>query len=355
MKPVWGLINHHDRDRFEIHLFSDGPQSAIGPSYRSDPRDQFHDISAVANQALARLVQELQIDILIDLNGYSRPSRLPLFALRPAPVQVAWFNMFATSGLECFDYLLGDQHVIPHTEEGYYTEKVVRVQGSYLTFEVTYPVPDVSAPPCLIGGNLTFGCLAPQYKITTEVVKAWSRILVANSRSRLILKNVVLGQPAARDFVRGLFEGFGVPADRVDLDGPAEHFTFLERYQDIDVALDTFPYNGGTTTMEALWQGVPVLTFAGDRWAARISTSLLSEAGLSEFVADDLEAYIAQAIALADDASTPARLAALRRTIRGRLRAASVCDVRSFARTVEKEYSRMRGGDPGQSPRSGPD
>ena len=205
---------------------------------------------------------------MIDLNGYSRPSRLPLFALRPAPVQVAWFNMFATSGLECFDYLLGDQHVIPHTEEGYYTEKVVRVPGSYLTFEVTYPVPDVSPPPCLIGGNLTFGCLAPQYKITTEVVKAWSRILVASPRSRLILKNVVLGKPAARDFVRELFEGFGVPADRVDLEGPAEHFTFLERYQDIDVALDTFPYNGGTTTMEALWQGVPVLTFSGDRWAA---------------------------------------------------------------------------------------
>jgi predicted O-linked N-acetylglucosamine transferase (SPINDLY family) len=187
--------------------------------------------------------------------------------------------------------------------------------------------------------------LAPQYKITTEVVKAWSRILVANSRSRLILKNVVLGKPAARDFVRELFEGFGVPADRVDLEGPAEHFTFLERYQDIDVALDTFPYNGGTTTMEALWQGVPVLTFAGDRWAARISTSLLIEAGLSKFVADDIEAYVAQAIALADDAGTPARLAALRRTIRGRLRAASVCDVHSFARNVEKEYSRMRGGD----------
>ena len=139
MKPVWGLINHHDRDRFEIHLFSDGPESAIGHGYRADPRDRFHDTSGLANAALARLIEELQIDILIDLNGYSRPSRLPLFTLRPAPVQVAWFNMFATSGLECFDYLVGDEHVIPPEEEGFYTEQVVRVPGSYLTFEVDLP------------------------------------------------------------------------------------------------------------------------------------------------------------------------------------------------------------------------
>jgi protein O-GlcNAc transferase len=341
MKPVWGLINHHDRDRFEIHFFSDGPESAIGHGYRPDTRDRFHDTSGMANPALAQLIEELQIDMLIDLNGYSRPSRLPLFAMRPAPVQVAWFNMFATSGLQCFDYLVGDQHVIPFEEEGLFTERVVRVPGSYLSFDVTYPVPDVAPPPCLKGAVLTFGCLAPQYKITTEVVEAWSRILKANPCSRLILKNVVLGKPATRDFVRELFARFEVNADRVDLDGPAEHFTFLERYVDIDIALDTFPYNGGTTTMEALWQGVPVLTFTGDRWAARISASLLVEAGLSEFVASNLEEYIALAVALAGDPGTPARLKSLRRTMRERLLAAPACDVRGFARNMEKEYLKM--------------
>src|SRR5262249_3734052 len=152
MKPVWGLINHHDRDRFEIHLFSDGPEAAIGQSYRKDPRDRFHDTSGLANPALAQLIEELEIDLLIDLNGYSRPSRLPLFNLRPAPVQAAWFNMYATSGLSGFDYLIGDEHVIPPEEEQFYGERVVRVSGSYLTFEVTYPVPDVAPPPCLQGG-----------------------------------------------------------------------------------------------------------------------------------------------------------------------------------------------------------
>jgi tetratricopeptide (TPR) repeat protein len=341
MKPVWGLINHHDRDRFEVHCFSDGPESAITHGYRKDPRDRFHDTSGMANTALAQLIEELEVDILIDLNGYSRPSRLPLFMLRPAPVQVAWFNMFATSGLECFDYLVGDEHVIPFEEEVFYTERVVRVPGSYLTFDVTYPVPDVTRPPCLQSGIVTFGCLAPQYKITTEVVEAWSRILKANPGSRLILKNVVLGKPSARAFVSDLFARFAVEANRVELDGPAEHFTFLERYGDIDIALDTFPYNGGTTTMEALWQGVPVLTFSGDRWAARISASLLIEAGLAEFIAADQEEYIALGGALAKDHGTPARLDNLRRTMREHLRVRPVCDCGGFARTMEEEYLKM--------------
>jgi predicted O-linked N-acetylglucosamine transferase (SPINDLY family) len=341
MKPVWGLINHHDRDRFEVHLFSDGPASEIGDDYVGDPRDRFHDVRSLSNAALARLIDQQGIDIVVDLNGYSRPSRLALFAFRPAPVQVAWFNMFATSGLPGIDYLIGDDHVLPFSEEPCYSERVVRVAGTYLAFEVRYPVPEVAPPPCLARGALTFGCLAPQYKITTEVVRAWATILKECPGTRLLLKNVVLGRPAARDFVRGLFDRHSIPSDRIILDGPDEHYTFLQRYADIDLALDTFPYNGGTTTMESLWQGVPVLTFIGDRWAARISASLLREAGLPEFVADDLEGYAALAIALVRDAGTPERLGSLRRTMRDRLRNQPVCDANSFARNMEEVYLKI--------------
>jgi predicted O-linked N-acetylglucosamine transferase (SPINDLY family) len=338
MKPVWALINHHDRDRFEVHLLSDRPASAIEHGYRRDPRDVFHETSSLTNPELARLVEGLRIDILIDLNGYSRPSRLPLFALRPAPVQVAWFNMFATSGLATFDYLIGDRHVIPPEEEALYTERIVRLSGSYLTFEVNYPVPDVAPAPCMRRGALTFGCLAPQYKITTEVVETWSRILRECPGTRLLLKSVVLGHAEARAFVLGLFARSGLPADRLLLEGPADHFDFLGRYDDVDLVLDTFPYNGGTTTMEALWQGVPVLTFTGDRWAARISASLLREAGLPDFVTDDLESYVARAIALAHDPDTPGRLEELRRGLRDRLRASPACDAARFAREMEEVY-----------------
>jgi predicted O-linked N-acetylglucosamine transferase (SPINDLY family) len=341
MKPVWGLLDHHDRDQFEVHVFSDGPEPDPKHGYRKQPSDSFQDVTGLSNAELARLIEDHAIDILVDLNAYSRPGRLPLYARRPAPVQVAWFNMFATSGMTCVDYLVGDAHVIPPEEEAFYTERVVRVPGCYLTFQVPYAVPDVAPAPCRERGCLTFGCLAPQYKITTEVIEAWSRILIESPETRLVLKNAVLGQIAGRDWVRARFAQLGIAEDRLDLAGPDEHFAFLARYGDIDVALDTFPYNGGTTTMESLWQGVPVLTFAGDRWAARISAAMLREAGLAEFVAPDRDGFVAQAIQLAGDPDTPARLDVLRRSMRDRLRAASVCDVATFTRNMEELYLRM--------------
>ncbi len=341
MKPVWALVNHHDRDRFEVHLLSDRPATAIEAVYRPDSRELLHHTHGLTNRELAGFIEDLRIDILIDLNGYSRPARLGLFALRPAPVQAAWFNMYGTSGLGQFDYLIGDRHVIPPDEEAFYTERIVRVPGSYLTFEVTYPVPEVAPAPCLRRGALTFGCLAPLYKITAEVVESWSRILTGCPGTRLLLKGRALGRPGAGEFVRGLFARFGVPADRLVLEGPADHYAFLERYADVDVALDTFSYNGGTTTMEALWQGVPVLTFAGDRWASRTGASLLREAELPDFVAPDRESYVARAIALARDPGTPGRLERLRRGLRDRLRAAPVCDAARFARDMEAEYLKM--------------
>src|SRR5262249_34033933 len=150
-----------------------------------------------------RLIEDQAIDILVDLNSFSWPGRLPLFALRPAPVQIAWFALFATSATACYDALVGDAHVIPPGEEGFYTEKILRVPGSYMTFQVLYPVPDVVPPPCRERGYLTFGCLAPQYKITTEVIEAFSRILKESPGTRLVLKNAVLALPSGRDFVRG--------------------------------------------------------------------------------------------------------------------------------------------------------
>lgn len=341
MKPVWALINHHDRNRFEIHLLSDRPEPSLEHGYRKDPRDVFHDTSGRSNPELAQLIEALRIDILIDLNGYSWMPRLPMFALRPAPVQVAWFSMFATTGMDAFDYLVGDRHVIPPEEDVFCTERVVRVPGSYMTFEVAYRVPDVAPAPCLKRGALTFGCLAPQYKITSEAVESWSRILSACPGTRLLLKSTALGKAETRAFVIGLFDRTGVPADRLVLEGPAGHYEFLGRYADIDLALDTFPYNGGTTTTEALWQGVPVLTFAGDRWVSRISASLLREAGLPEFVAPDLESYVARAIELAWQPDAPGRLHELRSGLRDRLRAAPVCDAAGFARNLEDLYLEM--------------
>ena len=338
MKPVWGLINHHDRGMFEIHLFSDSPASRIQHGYRSDPQDRFHDISRLSNEAVAREIEAAGIDVLVDLNGYSRMQRLPLFAQRPAPVIVGWFNMFATTGLFSYDYLIGDDVVIPPVEEQYYCEKILRVAGSYLTFEVDYPVPDVADPPCLSKGAITFGCMASQYKITNQVIEAFSEILHRVPESSLILKNTALASTGARDFVHGLFEQRDVSPSRVRLEGPSDHYRFLQTYAEIDIALDTFPYNGGTTTTEALWQGVPVATFCGNRWASRTSASILRAAGLPELVGETVEDFVALSVSLA---KSPDHLLDLRRNMRSRLRDSPVCDTLSFARNMEQLYTRI--------------
>jgi predicted O-linked N-acetylglucosamine transferase (SPINDLY family) len=339
MKPVWGVIHGHDRAGFEIHLFSDGPGQAIGEEYRRSAGDVFHDISGLSNEAAATAIEQAGVDVLVDLNGYSAMARLPLVAARPAPVVMGWFNLYATSGMEAYDWLVGDAVTIPEEEERFYSERIARVPGTYLAFEVGYPTPEVSAPPCLeTGGKFAFGSLASQYKITPEVVAAWSAILRQAAASTLLIRNAGLEAGGMRDFVRARFESQGIGADRLVLEGPAEHGEFLRTYGQIDVALDPFPYNGGTTTTEALWQGVPVIAIRGDRWAARTSASLELAAGLGEFVAADREGYVALAVELARSAETPARLAELRRNMRDRLRHSAACDTAGLARHLERIY-----------------
>jgi len=343
MKPVWGLINQHDREEFEVHLFSDSQSttlSSIQYGYRLQAGDRFHDIVGVSNESVAQLIEESAIDILVDLNGYSKVQRLALFPLRPAPVIVGWFNLYGPSGIRTFDYLIGDHHVIPTDEEQFYTEKIARVSGSWLTFEPVSRAPDVVDPPCLAGTGITFGSAASQYKITSDVVRTWSRILDESPLSSLVLKNKHLGTPSSRDFVHGLFEKNGITRDRVHLEGSDEYFQFLRFYDRIDLALETFPYGGATTTTDAIWQGVPVVTCEGDRWASRLSISILREAGLEEFVTKNIDGYVALATHLARSPETPSRLAELRRNMRSRLRLSSVCNTHAFTREVEHIYRR---------------
>jgi protein O-GlcNAc transferase len=327
MKPVWALINRHDRERFAVHLFSDAPLDAIKHGYRPHAADRFHDITGLSNDAAADLVEQAEVGVLVDLNGYSKVRRLGLCALKPAPILVGWFNMYATTGIGAYDYLIGDDTVIPPDEEQFYSERILRLPGSYLTFEVHYPVPDVAPAPFAKNGYITFGSLASQYKITHEVRDAWVSILRAVPNSRLILKNAALGSQGNAKHVRELF---GDVADRIRFDGPSDHYEFLKAYDEIDIALDTFPYNGGTTTTEAIWQGVPVMAFWGDRWAARTSASILRAAGLTEYVAADVEGYIAKAIGLAN--GEPRRLS------REQIRDSAACDAEGFARNMEALY-----------------
>lgn len=338
MKPVWGVINRHDRSRFEIHLLSDGGDPSEGSGYVDHPEDRIWRIAGLSNAEVARRVRQVGLDVLVDLNGYSRQARLGLFMHQAARLQVAWFNMYATSGLDAFDVLVGDAAVLPVGEERHYCERIVRVPGSYLAFEVRYPVPDVAPPPVLRNGWLTFGCLGSAHKITEPVVAAWSRILLGAPSARLLVRNQLLDNASNRVALLARFARHGVAPERLLLRGGAEHFEFLRGYDEIDVALDTFPYNGGTTTTEALWQGVPVLCCDGDRWVARTSRSLMLAAGLEEWVCADVAGYVATAVGLALADATPARLAALRSGMRARVAASAVCDTAGLCGALEGVY-----------------
>jgi predicted O-linked N-acetylglucosamine transferase (SPINDLY family) len=339
MKPVFGVINQHDRERFEVHLLSDGGDPDAASGYEDHAGDRIWRIAGMPNAALADRIRSEGLDVLIDLNGYSVLERLPLFLYRPAPRQIAWFNAFATMGTAAFDCLIADAAVLPAAEERFYCEAIRRVPGSYLAFTVPYPVPAVTPPPYLENGDLTFGCLASSYKLTDATLAAWAAILKAAPSARLLVKNSRLDDASNRDALLARCAQHGIGPERMLLEGGAEHFCFLEAYGRIDVALDVFPYNGGTTTMEALWQGVPVLTFDGDRCASRTSRSLLLAAGLGEWVARDVRHYIDTAIQLTTAGDTPARLSQLRQTMRATLAASPACDCLTLCRALEALYA----------------
>lgn len=341
MKPVWGVINHHDRSNFEIHLFADRGNPDAQSGYHAHDFDRIHDVTDLSNDAVATGIRKAGIEVLVDLNGYSAPWRLGIFMRRPTRNIVGWFNAFATSGIRAFSHIIGDAEVIPPFEERFYTERVLRVSGSYLAFSVLYPVPRVAPPPSVRDGHLTFGCLAPQYKITPGVIDVFARILRAAASARLLMKSSFLGHAGNRAAVLEKFARKGIGPQRLLLEGPEEHYKFLKAYSRIDVALDTFPYNGGTTTMEALWQGVPVLTFSGDRWVGRISQSLLSAGCLRDWVEPSLDAYIRRAIDLAQARETPRVLADLRKRMRADLSRSAACDSANLCRELESHYSAL--------------
>lgn len=335
MRPTWALVNNHDRARVEVHLFSDSAPGAEMIGYEAHDTDVIHNTAALDNTALAQLICETELDVLIDINAYSTPDRLGVFTRAPAPVTLAWQNHFGPSGLPGFHGIIGDRHAVKPGEEGDYTEEVHRLPLSYLTFTVAHRAPPVVDPPCLKNGYFTFGSLCVQYKITPQVIDSWAEMLHGVPDSRLFLANRTLDSGENRDWLADRFAERGIARDRLTLKGGADHYDYLRNYDQMDLALDAFPYNGGTTTVEALWQGVPLLTFDGDRWASRTSASLVMNTHLSEFVCPSRAAMVAMAIDMGNDPDTPARLKALRHGMRPLLDQAPVCDGGAMARAVE--------------------
>jgi predicted O-linked N-acetylglucosamine transferase (SPINDLY family) len=278
------------------------------------------------------------IDILVDLSGHTAMNRLPLFALRPAPVQASWLGYFGATGLAAIDYLVMDSFSVPEGEERAYPEAVVRLPRGRFCYAPPDFAPAPVEPPSLTNGFATFGSFNHVAKIGPGVVRLWAETMNASPSSRLVLKWKSLGEQSVRSRLIAAFAEHGVAADRLDLRGFSPHCAMLEQYGEIEVALDPFPFGGGLTSCEALWMGVPVVTLPGDRPASRQTLGFLDAVGLNSCVASSLEDYVARATALATDGE---RRRALRHALRGRMAASSLCDSPRFARGLEAAYAKM--------------
>ncbi len=290
------------------------------------------DVHSMSDERLARLIHNDGIDILVDLSGHTADNRLPVFAWKPAPVQVSWLGYFATTGVAAIDYLVADPWTLPKSEEASFTETIWRLPETRLCFTPPAILLNVTPPPVLTNGHVTFGCFNNLTKMNERVVALWARILAATPDSRLYLKARALGEAAVRQSVMKRFAEHGIDPQRLTLETYVPRANYLEAYNQIDIALDPFPYTGGTTTVEALWMGVPVLTLAGKQFLARQGVGLLMNAGLPEWVASDQDDYLYRAIAHASDMQ---RLASLRAGLRQQVLASPIFDASRFARYFE--------------------
>ena len=286
----------------------------------------------VSDESAVQFIREDSIDILIDLSGHTAYNRLPLFAWKPAPVQASWLGYFATTGIAAMDYLIADPWTLPESEEANFTEKVWRLPETRLCF--TPPNEDLNVTPlcALRNGYVTFASFNHLSKINDDVVALWTRVLEAVPGSRLLLKAKQFTEVSVRQRVIERFAACGIDASRLTVEGPVSRGTYLAAYQRVDIALDPFPYPGGTTTVEALWMGVPVLTLAGDRFLSRQGVGLLMNAGLPQWVAVSPDDYVARAAAHATDLNG---LAELRAGLRKQAVESPMFDTRRFAHHFE--------------------
>ena len=326
------LLASHDHARFHITCYAVSNADDATTREMRGHADAWREAAALDDAALEALIREDAIDILVDLSGHCPGHRLRMFARRAAPVQLTWLDYSNTTGLGAMDYLIGDSLQTPPGTPQAFTETVLRLPDARLCYRPVDDLPELLAPPAMRNGYVTFGCINRLSKLNPSVVAAWSEILGAVPRSRLLLKATAYSSEEVRSAVAGRFALHGIAAERLEFRGYSDEAQMIREYGDIDVCLDPFPYNGSTTTCDALAMGVPVVTLAGESIAARAALMFLTACGLQEWITYNRRDYVSLACAAAGDVQ---RLADLRPQLRARLLASPVCDAPRFARAFE--------------------
>jgi protein O-GlcNAc transferase len=333
-----GPLRELDRIEFEVVAYSNHLLRDDLTGELESRCAEWNDVVGRSDAELAQQIHRDQIDILVDLSGHTARGRLPVFAWKPAPVQVTWLGYFATTGLRAIDWKIGDPWVTPAREEGHFAERIWRLPDSCFCPAPPRDAPDVAEPPCRANGFVTYGCFNNLNKVHDAVIDVWSRILHSDASSRLFLKSKQLADAALRQGLVARFGRQGIAEDRLILEGSSSYADYLAAYGRVDIALDPFPYPGGTTTSECLWMGVPVVTLKGDRFIAHQGESLLNAAGLSKWIASNESEYVDIAF---DAASDQDALALTRAGMRAKVGQSPLFDAARFARHLGSAWRGM--------------
>jgi len=289
-------------------------------------------VTNLSDEQLVRRIHDDAIDILVDLSGHTANNRLPMFAWRPAPIQVSWLGYFATTGVSAVDYLIADPWTLPADEEANFTEKIWRLPETRLCFSVPTLDIEVNPLPAIESGYVTFASFQNLAKINDNVISLWARILHAVSNSRLFLMAPQLKEESTRVSVMARFAACNIQSERLILKESVPRSEYLAAFHQVDIAMDPFPYTGGTTTAEALWMGVPTLTMLGKSFLSRQGVGLMMNVGLPEWIALNADDYVARAVSHATDLG---RLASLRTDLRRKALASPIFDAPRFAHNFE--------------------
>lgn len=333
-----GLLRHLDRAQVRVFGYSDTLRPDQDTLRLKALCDEWRDVAGKSHAEVAELIRADGIHVALDLAGHSAANRLPVFAVKPAPVQLSYLGYPATTGMDCFEGRIVDTHTDPPGFEAHGSEDLLRLDRVFLAYTPPQDAPEPGPVPSDQHGFITFGSFNNLAKVNDHVVALWAKILHGCPGSRLLLKSQALADSWVRAGLGRRFEALGIATDRLDLRGWCIEGSPLGPYRDMDIALDPFPYAGTTTTCEALWMGVPVVTLAGARHSGRVSVSLLKAVGLGELVATDEKGYLHMALDLAADAP---RRAQLRGALRPRLAASSLCDGAGLAREFESIFRRL--------------
>lgn len=334
------VFRHIDPARIEVHVYDNGRYADSVTTRLQALVPHWRYIETLPDARVAQMIADDEIDVLVDLSGLTAGNRLGVFALKPAPVQVTWLGYPGTTGLEHMDYRLTDALSDPPGQtETFYSERLWRLPEIFSVFQPPDESPVPVRSPCLRNGYVTFGSFNNYNKLNQQVLALWARLLRQVPGSRLLLKSFALTHAPIRDRLIAFFEARDVPHERIRILPPtartAEH---LACYGEIDIALDTFPYCGTTTTCEALWMGVPVISLVGNTHRARVGLTQLQALGLAEFAVDSEVAYLQKAAGLAGDVE---KLDALRNGMRERMQDSALLDAPRFVRHLEQAFEAM--------------